>query len=314
MDYYIDLAITKPLFLGPVCDLYCEVLPESGSSLSVTFHLSDSDSLSVCEYLLSLLCRGRFSGITIQYVSLHVLYSGFSVVYCCLAVLVNVADSRKLTCSLFAVRSEDQSMDEYVSRVLKRFDFTFSLSSPTRSISQSYCLILSLGRDHILTLSIYLMSCWLHVFDIHRLALLIQMYVYSCDHACLESEAVQEDLWRTSTCMLLHRIHCRWQPCFSSSPHVLWGWQPEERLPWPGVHWHPYYPLYCCHVLPGCNGAGCHPDGGRVCLLSVCYWSQYKPYCQPLPQCLGVCVFTLDAQQPSPRIYLVSLMCDPQRG
>uniref|UniRef100_A0A4W5M7S8 Mediator of RNA polymerase II transcription subunit 1 n=1 Tax=Hucho hucho TaxID=62062 RepID=A0A4W5M7S8_9TELE len=67
---------------GPVCDLYCEVLPESGSSLSVTFHLSDSDSLSV--------------------------------------LLVNVADSRKLTCSLFAVGSEDQSMDEYVSRVLKR--------------------------------------------------------------------------------------------------------------------------------------------------------------------------------------------------
>lgn len=47
-------------------------------------------------------------------------------VYCCLAVLVNVADSRKLTCSLFAVGSESESMDEYVSRVLKRFEFVFS--------------------------------------------------------------------------------------------------------------------------------------------------------------------------------------------
>lgn len=76
----VDLAITKPPFLGPVCDLYCEVLPESGSSLSVTFHLSDSDSLSVCEYLLSLLCRGQFSGITIQYVTLH--FSTQGLVWC----------------------------------------------------------------------------------------------------------------------------------------------------------------------------------------------------------------------------------------
>ncbi|XP_014036434.2 mediator of RNA polymerase II transcription subunit 1-like isoform X2 [Salmo salar] len=87
---------------GPVCDLYCEVLPESGSSLSVTFHLSDSDSLSV--------------------------------------LLVNVADSQKLTCSLFAVRSEDQSMDEYVSRVLKRcMSIPVTMRALNRRLSKRTC-------------------------------------------------------------------------------------------------------------------------------------------------------------------------------
>ncbi|XP_020350255.1 mediator of RNA polymerase II transcription subunit 1-like isoform X2 [Oncorhynchus kisutch] len=85
---------------GPVCDLYCEVLPESGSSLSVTFHLSDSDSLSV--------------------------------------LLVNVADSRKLTCSLFAVGSE--SMDEYVSRVLKRcMSIPVTMRALNRRLSKRTC-------------------------------------------------------------------------------------------------------------------------------------------------------------------------------
>ncbi|CDQ90101.1 unnamed protein product [Oncorhynchus mykiss] len=87
---------------GPVCDLYCEVLPESGSSLSVTFHLSDSDSLSV--------------------------------------LLVNVADSRKLTCSLFAVGSESESMDEYVSRVLKRcMSIPVTMRALNRRLSKRTC-------------------------------------------------------------------------------------------------------------------------------------------------------------------------------
>lgn len=36
---------------GSVCDLHCEVLPESDTSLSVTFHLPDSGALAVCKYL-----------------------------------------------------------------------------------------------------------------------------------------------------------------------------------------------------------------------------------------------------------------------
>ncbi|XP_010866176.2 mediator of RNA polymerase II transcription subunit 1 [Esox lucius] len=65
-----------------VCELHCEVLPESNSSVSLTFHLPYSDSLSV--------------------------------------LLVNVSDSRRLICSLFEAGSEDRSMNEYISKVLKR--------------------------------------------------------------------------------------------------------------------------------------------------------------------------------------------------
>lgn len=37
-------------FDGSVCDLHHEVLPESETSFSVTFHRPDSDSLAVCEH------------------------------------------------------------------------------------------------------------------------------------------------------------------------------------------------------------------------------------------------------------------------
>ncbi|XP_067108255.1 mediator of RNA polymerase II transcription subunit 1-like [Osmerus mordax] len=67
---------------GAVCDLYCEVLPVCESSFSVTFHLSESDSLAV--------------------------------------LVVNVEDSRHLRCSLFASGLEQSPMDEYISKVLKR--------------------------------------------------------------------------------------------------------------------------------------------------------------------------------------------------
>ncbi|KAJ8010075.1 hypothetical protein DPEC_G00071230 [Dallia pectoralis] len=65
-----------------VCELHCEVLPESNLSISLSFHQPHSDSLSV--------------------------------------LLVNVSDSRQLTCSLFEVGSEDLSTNEYISKVLKR--------------------------------------------------------------------------------------------------------------------------------------------------------------------------------------------------
>ncbi|XP_046879294.1 mediator of RNA polymerase II transcription subunit 1 [Hypomesus transpacificus] len=67
---------------GSACDLYCEVLPVCESSFSVTFHLSESDSLAV--------------------------------------LVVNVEDPQHLRCSLFASGLEHSPMDEYISKVLKR--------------------------------------------------------------------------------------------------------------------------------------------------------------------------------------------------
>uniref|UniRef100_UPI003AAC6404 mediator of RNA polymerase II transcription subunit 1-like n=1 Tax=Centroberyx gerrardi TaxID=166262 RepID=UPI003AAC6404 len=65
-----------------IYDLHFEVLPESDTSLSVTFHRPDIDSLAV--------------------------------------LLVNVSGSRQLTCRLFAAGVEDPSMDEYISSVMNR--------------------------------------------------------------------------------------------------------------------------------------------------------------------------------------------------
>ncbi|XP_037612165.1 mediator of RNA polymerase II transcription subunit 1 isoform X1 [Sebastes umbrosus] len=68
---------------GSVCDLHFEVLPESETSFSVTFHRPDTDSLAV--------------------------------------LLVNVPDPRQIICTLFGVGTGDPSLNEYLSTVMKRF-------------------------------------------------------------------------------------------------------------------------------------------------------------------------------------------------
>ncbi|XP_034416211.1 mediator of RNA polymerase II transcription subunit 1 isoform X2 [Cyclopterus lumpus] len=68
---------------GLVCDLHFEVLPESETSFSVTFHRPDTDSLAV--------------------------------------LLVNVCDSNQITCTLFGSEIADPSIEEYLSTVMKRF-------------------------------------------------------------------------------------------------------------------------------------------------------------------------------------------------
>ncbi|KAM7369713.1 hypothetical protein PAMP_011015 [Pampus punctatissimus] len=67
---------------GSACNLHFEVLPESDTSFSVTFHRPDADSLAV--------------------------------------LLVNVFDSHQINCSVFGAGIRDSSTDEYVSSVLKR--------------------------------------------------------------------------------------------------------------------------------------------------------------------------------------------------
>ncbi|XP_039982335.1 mediator of RNA polymerase II transcription subunit 1 isoform X2 [Xiphias gladius] len=67
---------------GSVCDLHFEVLPESDTSFSVTFHPPAADSLAV--------------------------------------LLVNTSDSRQITCSLFGAGTCDPSLDQYISTVMKR--------------------------------------------------------------------------------------------------------------------------------------------------------------------------------------------------
>ncbi|XP_070841875.1 mediator of RNA polymerase II transcription subunit 1-like [Chaetodon trifascialis] len=64
------------------CDLHFEVLPESETSFSVTFHRPDADSLAV--------------------------------------LLVNVRDSRQISCTLFGEGIEDPSLAEYISTVMMR--------------------------------------------------------------------------------------------------------------------------------------------------------------------------------------------------
>ncbi|XP_071340863.1 mediator of RNA polymerase II transcription subunit 1-like isoform X2 [Trachinotus anak] len=67
---------------GSVCDLHFEILPESDTSFSVTFHPPDTDSLTV--------------------------------------LLVNISDSHQITCRLFGAGTCDPSVDEYISSVMKR--------------------------------------------------------------------------------------------------------------------------------------------------------------------------------------------------
>ncbi|KAM3593407.1 uncharacterized protein V6R79_012333 [Siganus canaliculatus] len=64
------------------CDLHFEVRPESETSFSVTFHQPLSDSLAV--------------------------------------LLVKVSDSREISCTLFGAGTEDLSLHEYLSTVMKR--------------------------------------------------------------------------------------------------------------------------------------------------------------------------------------------------
>ncbi|XP_044031731.1 mediator of RNA polymerase II transcription subunit 1 isoform X2 [Siniperca chuatsi] len=75
---------------GSVCDLHFEVLPESKTSFSVTFHRPDTDSLAVCEHSP----QNR--------------------------VLVNIYDAHQITCTLFGAGVGHPSMDDYLSDVMKR--------------------------------------------------------------------------------------------------------------------------------------------------------------------------------------------------
>ncbi|XP_032359527.1 mediator of RNA polymerase II transcription subunit 1-like isoform X2 [Etheostoma spectabile] len=68
---------------GSACDLHFEVLPESETSFSVTFHRPDADSLGV--------------------------------------LLVNICGLHQITCTLFGAGIGDASLDEYLSTVMKRF-------------------------------------------------------------------------------------------------------------------------------------------------------------------------------------------------
>ncbi|XP_067433891.1 mediator of RNA polymerase II transcription subunit 1-like isoform X1 [Thunnus thynnus] len=77
---------------GSARDLHFEVLPESDTSFSVTFHRPDADSLAVCEH---------FPHVFIK-------------------VLMDISDCHQINCSLFGAGIGDSSMDEYVSSVLKR--------------------------------------------------------------------------------------------------------------------------------------------------------------------------------------------------
>ncbi|XP_059182726.1 mediator of RNA polymerase II transcription subunit 1-like [Centropristis striata] len=67
---------------GSACDRHFEVLPESESSFSVTFHRPDTDSLAV--------------------------------------LLVNVPDPHQITCTLFGAGIGNASMDEHLSAVMQR--------------------------------------------------------------------------------------------------------------------------------------------------------------------------------------------------
>ncbi|XP_038587002.1 mediator of RNA polymerase II transcription subunit 1 isoform X2 [Micropterus salmoides] len=65
-----------------VCDQHLEVLPESETSFSVTFHRPDTDTLAV--------------------------------------LVVNISDAHQITCTLFGAGIEDHSMDENLSTIMKR--------------------------------------------------------------------------------------------------------------------------------------------------------------------------------------------------
>ncbi|KAK9527551.1 hypothetical protein VZT92_014102 [Zoarces viviparus] len=94
---------------GLVCDLHFEVLPESETSFSVTFHRPDTDSLAV--------------------------------------LLVNVCDSNQITCTLFGSGFGDPSLDEYLSTVMKRFmSVPVTLRTLYRKLEETASAPLSPGR------------------------------------------------------------------------------------------------------------------------------------------------------------------------
>ncbi|XP_070784688.1 mediator of RNA polymerase II transcription subunit 1-like [Enoplosus armatus] len=72
-------CVTSQCLVG---DLHFEVLPESETSFSVTFHRPDTDSLAV--------------------------------------LLVNISDAHQITCTLFGAGIGDPSLDEYLSTVMER--------------------------------------------------------------------------------------------------------------------------------------------------------------------------------------------------
>ncbi|XP_060950081.1 mediator of RNA polymerase II transcription subunit 1-like [Limanda limanda] len=104
---------------GSVCDLRFEVLPESDTSFSVTFHPPGTDSLAV--------------------------------------LLVNVCDSHQISCRLFGAGPCDPSMDEYVSTVMTRcLSVPMTLSSlytqlgerPSASLSPDRPAATEAANDH----------------------------------------------------------------------------------------------------------------------------------------------------------------------
>ncbi|XP_062236097.1 mediator of RNA polymerase II transcription subunit 1-like isoform X4 [Platichthys flesus] len=104
---------------GSVCDLRFEVLPESDTSFSVTFHPPGTDSLAV--------------------------------------LLVNVCDSHQISCRLFGAGPCDLSMDEHVSTVMTRcLSVPVTLSSlysqlgerPSASLSPARPAATEAANDH----------------------------------------------------------------------------------------------------------------------------------------------------------------------
>ncbi|XP_034997860.2 mediator of RNA polymerase II transcription subunit 1 isoform X2 [Hippoglossus stenolepis] len=104
---------------GSVCDLRFEVLPESDTSFSVTFHPPGTDSLAV--------------------------------------LLVNVCDSHQISCRLFGAGTCDPSMDEHVTTVMTRcMSVPVTLSSlytklgerPSASLSPDRPAATEAANDH----------------------------------------------------------------------------------------------------------------------------------------------------------------------
>ncbi|XP_034427819.1 mediator of RNA polymerase II transcription subunit 1 isoform X3 [Hippoglossus hippoglossus] len=104
---------------GSVCDLRFEVLPESDTSFSVTFHPPGTDSLAV--------------------------------------LLVNVCDSHQISCRLFGAGPCDPSMDEHVTTVMTRcMSVPVTLSSlytklgerPSASLSPDRPAATEAANDH----------------------------------------------------------------------------------------------------------------------------------------------------------------------
>lgn len=112
---------------GASYDLYCEVLPVSDSSVSVTFFLPGTSSLAVCKYgtKYTEVCTACMC------MSLLVMCIQTEVLICeipNLSVLVTVMHLCQVRCQLFAPLLVDAAMNDYISRVTTRYDhvcFTF---------------------------------------------------------------------------------------------------------------------------------------------------------------------------------------------